>query len=154
MVHRIKYVRPATKHALPHDDDSFDNVFLPLPPLGGIESAELEIYARFMRHVRTVPNKKMEMRIFSAIQFTADILDLPEAYVSKTLADMGLRAPRRAFPENYLTHVDESLTRKHWDIGSPSASTVDMKRFWDDIGDTGRSSRRDAKHSEAQASLS
>lgn len=116
-------------------DDKFENVFLPLPPLGGIESMELEIYARFMRHFRLVPNSRIEIKVLSAIQFTSDILDLNDAIVSKTLADMGLRAPRRAFPESYLDHVDRSLMRSGWDAGGPSASSVDMKRFWDDIGE-------------------
>lgn len=116
-------------------DDSFDNIFMPLPPIGGVESLELEIYARFMRHIRLVPNSRADIKVLSAIQFTADILDLSEAFVSKTLADMGLRAPRRAFPEGYLDHVDGSLLRTGWDVGAPSASTIDMKRFWDDIGE-------------------
>lgn len=115
--------------------DKFENVFLPLPPLGGIESIELEIYARFMKHYRLVPNSRVDIKILSAIQFTADMLDLNEALVAKTLADMGLRAPRRAFPEAYLDHVDRSLMRSGWDVGGPCASTVDMKRFWDDIGE-------------------
>lgn len=154
MANQIKYIRPAAKQAAAPDEDSFDNVFLPLPPLGGMESAELEIYARFMRHVRTVPTKKMETRILSAIQFTADILDMNDAYVSKTLADMGLRAPRRAFPEAYLTHVSEALTRANWEVGGPSASTVDMKRFWDDIGDVEPASRKEASRQDASIRLS
>jgi len=117
------------------NNDTFDNVFLPLPPLDGSESMELEVYARFMRHVRLVPNSRPEIKILSAIQFTSDILDLNDAIVSKMLADMGLRAPRRAFPEAYLDHVDRSLMRSGWDIGGPCASSVDMKRFWDDIGE-------------------
>lgn len=116
-------------------EDKFENVFLPLPPLGGIESMELEIYARFMRHFRLVPNSRIEIKVLSAIQFTSDILDLNDAIVSKTLADMGLRAPRRVFPESYLDHVDRSLLRAGWDVGGPCASSVDMKRFWDDIGE-------------------
>jgi hypothetical protein len=51
------------------------------------------------------------------------------------LADMGLRAPRKAFPGAYLNHVDDTLLRAGWDVGGPCASSVDMKRFWDDIGE-------------------
>lgn len=115
--------------------EAFENVFLPLPPLGGIESMDLEIYARFMKHFRLVPNSKIEVKVLSAIQFTSDMMDLNDALVSKTLADMGLRAPRKAFPESYLDHVDRSLMRSGWDVGGPCASSIDMKRFWDDIGE-------------------
>jgi len=113
----------------------FDNVFLPLPPLDGADSLDLEVYARFMRHIRLVPNSRTDIKVLSGIQFTADMMDLNDAIVSKMLADMGLRAPRRAFPESYLDHVDQTLMRSGWDVGGPSASSIDMKRFWDDIGE-------------------
>lgn len=116
-------------------EDVFENVFLPLPPLGGMESTELEIYARFMRHFRMIPNSNIEIKVLSAIQFTSDMMDLNDAVVCKTLADMGLRAPRKAFPETYLEHVDRSLMRSGWDVGGPCASSIDMKRFWDEIGE-------------------
>lgn len=115
--------------------DVFENVFLPLPPLDGADGLELEVYARFMRHFRLVPNSRIEIKVLSAIQFTSDILDLNDALVSKMLADMGLRAPRRAFPSSYLDHVDRSLMRSGWETGAPCASSTDMKRFWDEIGE-------------------
>lgn len=113
----------------------FENVFLPLPPLDGSDNLELEVYARFMRHIRLVPNSRIEIKVLSAIQFTSDMMDLNDAIVSKMLADMGLRAPRKAFPEAYLDHVDHTLMRSGWDVAGPCASSVDMKRFWDDIGE-------------------
>lgn len=115
--------------------DVFENVFLPLPPLQDGQNVELETYARFMRHYRLVPNSNINIKILSAIQFTSDMLDLNDALVSKMLADMGLRAPRKAFPEAYLDHVDRSLTRSAWQDGAACASSIDMKRFWDDIGE-------------------
>ncbi len=115
--------------------ETFENVFLPLPPLDGQGDLELEVYARFMRHIRLVPNSRIDIKVLSAIQFTSDMLDLNDAIVTKMLADMGLRAPRRAFPEAYLNHVDQSLMRTGWDVGGPCASSIDMKRFWDDIGE-------------------
>lgn len=117
------------------EPDAFDNVFLPLPPLDDADGLELEIYARFMRHYRLIPSAKMEIKILSAIQFTADMVDISDAVVSKTLADMGLRAPRGAFPESYLDHVDRTTMMSEWDVGGPTASAIDMKRFWGDIGD-------------------
>lgn len=131
MIHQDKAVHAQSRI----NNDVFENVFMPLPPLGGMESMELEIYARFMRHFRLIPNSRIEIKVLSAIQFTSDMMDLNDAIVSKTLADMGLRAPRRAFPESYLDHVDRTLMRSGWDVGGPCASSIDMKRFWDDIGE-------------------
>ncbi len=112
-----------------------ESVLLPLPPLETMDALDMEIYARFMRHVRLVPNSRSEIKILSAIQFTSDMMDLNDAIVAKTLADMGLRAPRKAFPESYLEHVDRSLMRSGWDVGGPCASSVEMKKHWDVIGE-------------------
>ena len=112
-----------------------DSVILPVPPLEAKDAMDLEVYARFMRHVRLVPNSRMEIKILSAIQFTSDMMDLNDAIVAKTLADMGLRAPRKAFPESYLEHVDRSLMRSGWDVGGPCASSIEMKHHWDKTGE-------------------
>jgi len=112
-----------------------ESIMLPLPPLETQDATDLEIYAKFMRHVRLVPNSRAEIKILSAIQFTSDMMDLNDAIVAKTLADMGLRAPRKAFPESYLEHVDRTLMRSGWDVGGPCPSSVEMKKHWDEIGE-------------------
>jgi hypothetical protein len=98
-------------------------------------TAELEIYARFMRHLRCVPTSVMDIKILAAIQFTSDMMDLSDALVAKTLVDMGLRAPRRAFPASYLDHVDRTLMRSGFDIGGPKGATIALKQHWDEIGE-------------------
>lgn len=108
---------------------------LPLPPTDRDATAEMEIYARFMRHLRMVPSSRAEIKVLSAIQFTADMMDIGDALVAKTLVDLGLRAPRRALPAAYLDHVDRSLMRSGWDVGGPSAATLSLKEYWDGIGE-------------------
>ena len=73
--------------------------------------------------------------MLSSIQFTADMMDLSDAMVAKTLADQGLRAPRRALPEGYLEFVDRSLLRGGWEVGGPIGSSLEMKQHWDRIGE-------------------
>ncbi len=109
---------------------------LPLPPKSNDSQSkvDMEIYARFMRHLRMVPNSQMEIKILSAIQFTADMLDIGDALVAKTLVDCGLRASRKAFPSDYLEFVDRSLLRTGWHVGGPTSGAVDLKEFWDTIG--------------------
>jgi len=106
---------------------------LPLPPDLELKehSMEMEIYARFMRHLRMMPGNEGAVKILSAIQFTADMLDLRDALVAKTLVDLGLRAPRRAFPSDYLDHSDETLMRPNWHVGGPALSLIALKRYWD-----------------------
>ena len=107
----------------------------PLPPLKKSCRSEMEIYARFMRHLRMVPNNREEIKILSAIQFTADMLDLSDALVTKILVDLGLRCPRKALPAAYLDHADRALMRSGWSVGGPSASMIALKKHWDSIGE-------------------
>lgn len=123
-IQKDKSISPNSRHALP------------LPPCDNVEKREeMAIYARFMRHLRHVPNSRMEIKILSAIQFTADMLDHSDAHVSKVLVDLGLRAPRLSFPADFLSFIDQSLMRGDWDIGGPSEDMKELRSFWDDIGE-------------------
>jgi hypothetical protein len=114
-----------------------ERVALPLPPAPGREANfEMEVYARFMRHLRQVPNSRMEIKILSAIQFTADMMEVGDALVAKTLADLGLRAPRKAFPVSFLDFADRAVQRRSWDTSGPAPSSImAMKEHWDHIGE-------------------
>ena len=119
-----------------HDDYDTERITLPLPPKGeGDVRFEMDVYARFMRHLRNVPNSRMEIKILSAIQFTADMMDAGDALISKTLVDMGLRAPRAAFPLTFLDFVDKSKMRNSWDFGAPVPSVLNLSSHWDKIGE-------------------
>ena len=123
---------PSTHNTACHHE----RVILPLPPQAGADARfEMEIYARFMRHLRNVPNSRMEIKILSAIQFTSDMMDTSDALVAKTLADLGLRAPRKAFPVAFLDFADKGMARTSWEVGSPPASVMKMRDHWDKIGE-------------------
>lgn len=108
---------------------------LPLPPQDPAMTEEMEIYARFFRHMRHVPHSRTDIKILSSIQFTADFLDHSDAHVAKVLVDCGLRAPRMAFPADFLRFVDDSLLRSGWEIGGPTTATIELKLFWDKNGE-------------------
>jgi len=118
-----------------NDNRTDTHTQLPLPPESKEAHSEMEIYARFMRHLRMVPNSQMDIKILSAIQFTADMIDIGDALVAKTLVDLGLRAPRKAFPSDYLEFIDNSLLRTGWTVGGPSSSAAALKLHWDQIGE-------------------
>lgn len=112
------------------------NVVLPLPMGTRMEEAgDMAVYARFMRHLRNVPCSRMEIKILSSIQFTADILGYSDAHVAKVLVDLGLRAKRIAFPADFLRFADESLMRRGWEFGGPSPGLLELKEFWDRKGE-------------------
>ena len=108
----------------------------PLPPENLPHTRfEMEVYARFMGHLRQVPNSREEIKILSAIQFTADTMDTSDALIAKVLLDMGLRAPRRAFPATFLEFVDHTISRSSWELGSPPKSVIELSNHWDVIGE-------------------
>ncbi len=107
---------------------------LPLPPLAA-PMHEMVIYTHFMRHLRHVPTSKVELKILSAIQFTADVSGHSDAHVAKTLVDMGLRAARYAFPAEFLKYTDQALMREGWEVGGPSYGLRELKEWWDCHGE-------------------
>ncbi len=109
---------------------------LPLPPTAEEKDKfEMEIYAKFMRHLRCVPNSRTEIKVLSAIQFTADMMDCDDALIAKVLVDLGLRAPRCAFPASYLEFVDASLMRACWNEHGLSETIRSLRDYWDSIGE-------------------
>jgi hypothetical protein len=112
-----------------------DTTILPLPPRLHDNPEDMEIYIRFMGHLRHVPSSRVEIKTLSAIQFTADMLDHSDAHIAKVLVELGLRAPRLAFPADFLRFVDQSLMRSDMDIGGPSQALHELKSYWDKIGE-------------------
>lgn len=112
------------------NDNRLDKIILPLPPANADAKMEMEIYARFMRHLRCVPSPRFEIKILQAVQFTADILDASEELVCKVLVDLGLRAPRYAFPVSFLHYADTAMQRTDFEIGSATESLKSLNSHW------------------------
>ncbi len=117
-----------------NDNLLIDRVVLPVPETT-ISKDDMEIYSRFMRHLRNVSNSRMEIKILTSIQFVADMLDLPDSQVTKTLVDLGLRAPRIALPSDYLDHADACLMRDDWEVGAANSSLKSLQKHWGKIGE-------------------
>ncbi len=118
-------VRPYTQNRVAPKPS--ERIVLPSRPENNA-SFEAGLYDRFIHHLRHVPNSRMEIKILSAIQFTADSIDHGDALVAKTLVDLGLRAPRKAFPVSFLEFVDRSIARQGWDLGSYACGVCGAKR--------------------------
>ena len=112
-----------------------ESVILPIPEINADAKTDMEIYARFMRHLRTVANSRMEIKVLTSIQFVADMLDLPDAQITKALVDMGLRAPRMALPSDYLDHADACLMREDWEVGAANPALKSLQSHWNTIGE-------------------
>ncbi len=111
-----------------------DHIDLPSPQ-ENCSADDLRLFSRFMKHLRNVPSSRAAIKVLSAIQFTADMLDYSDAHVAKVLVEHGLRAPRLAFPADFLEFIDSSLMRSSWEIGAPSPAMRDLKAYWDRNGE-------------------
>lgn len=118
-----------------NDNPLTEKFILPVPEIRIAAGTEMEIYARFMRHLRLAVHKTMEIRVLSSIQFVADMLNLPDQQVTKILVDMGLRAPRMALPSEYIDYADEALMQGAWDTGAANTSLKELQSHWKDIGE-------------------
>lgn len=107
-----------------------DKITLPQPDRVKVSPEKWNIYTRFMGHMRHVPVSRMEIKILSAIQFTSDIMDISDAHTAKDLVGMGLRAPRMAFPIEFLDYTDNAMMRRGWGIGAPSKEMIELYDEW------------------------
>jgi hypothetical protein len=113
-----------------------DRVVLPLPPQNTQDAKfEMDLYARFMRNLRSVPNSQMDIKILSSIKFTADMMDVNDALVAKILVDLGLKAPRKAFPASFLEFADTRIARTGYENGGLSNALATLRTYWDEIGE-------------------
>ena len=117
------------------NDNKVESVILHLPPQDLKDKVDMEIYARFMRHLRYVANSRMEVKVLSAIQFTADMMDLQDAQIARVLLDLGLRAPRLSFPVEFLEFADTARARSALEYGSAGQAMQDLYEHWDEIGE-------------------
>ena len=107
---------------------------LPMPPKRQ-DGIAMEVYARFMGHLRQVPHRRQEIKILAAIQFTACMVDYTDAQIAKMLVDMGLRVGRDGLPADYLVFADACLMRSGWVVGGPNTALMALKAHWDEIGE-------------------
>lgn len=106
------------------------NIILPYLDVSHACPEHKALYLRFMGHLRHVPVSRAEIKILSSIQFTADMTDNSDAYVSNFLVDIGLRAPRLAFPNAFLDFADRALMRRGWRVGAPGVALEELQSYW------------------------
>ena len=116
------------------------NIEYPVAPQDMIEiaescSEETIIQKRFMKYLGATDDSREDIRILKAIQVTADMLDYSDAHIAKVLIDLGLRAPRMAFPADFLSFADNALMRGRWEMGAASNTLRELQSFWYKAGD-------------------
>ena len=115
-----------------------ERIIWPMPPAPDrIRPSEIDLYVRFMRHVRAAIITRPEMRVLSALQFVADVTGLEDSEVALQLVEMGLRAPRAAFPASFLAALDPIGHQAVFGGGAIGAGVADLLAHWKLIGEGG-----------------
>lgn len=95
-----------------------------------------EIVQIFLQSQRDVVHSRAEVKILSAIHKTADLVGTSDAYIAKILVDFGLRAPRLAFPADFLDHIDNTVIRSEQaGFSLLSKSYKKLIDYWISVGE-------------------
>lgn len=106
-------------------DDLNGHVRYPLPPTMFHRFADgMDVYVRFMRHLRVSHHARASVNILLAIDAVTASTDHDALSTAMILVDLGLRAPRAAFPAVFLDLIDGSFGR---DL---SPAVVDLVQHW------------------------
>ncbi len=116
-----------------------ERIILPIPHAELIHDQqfrfEIEVYSRFMRHLRMAGHSREEIRVLTSIQFVADMMNICDTEVAAALVQLGLRVPRSALPQDFLDGIDSALMRDSADHGGPSKCVLDLRDHWSMIGE-------------------
>lgn len=101
-----------------------------------MDANDREIIQIFLQSHREIIHSREEVKVLAAIHKTADLTGCSDAFISKTLVDFGLRAPRLAFPGDFLDHIDNAMLRS--DQAGFSVLNREYKKlinYWASIGE-------------------
>lgn len=73
---------------------------------------DYEIIQIFLNCLQLTSQIRFEGKVLSSIYRTADITNNSDAYIAKILVENGLRASRRAFPDEFLRYIDKALLKE------------------------------------------
>lgn len=116
-----------------------ERIILPIPHAELIDDQqfrfEIEVYSRFMRHLRMVAHSREDIRILTSIQFVADMMNVCDTEIAAALVSLGLRAPRSALPQDFLDGVDAALMRDTANHAGPAPCIYELRDHWSKIGE-------------------
>lgn len=108
---------------------------------GRTDETSREIYMAFVTALRQSPQRHIERRVLCAIHKAADATGHSDAYITRVLVDMGLRAPRLALPADFLDHADTNLLATHRFLKAAPESYQDLATHWSALGEDAYATR-------------
>ena len=75
------------------------------------DEKDREIIQMFLQRYRDINFMRSEVKVFNAIEKTADLSGNSDGVIAKILVDNGLRASRRSLPQDFLDHIDNLTLR-------------------------------------------
>jgi hypothetical protein len=115
-------------------DDADARLRLPLPPtvFAPTWAVDMDVYVRFTRAMRDCVITKQEQKILVAITTVATQManELTAPDVARILVSLGLRAPRGAFPADFVTLVLDAHLRHMRRGDAFGADLADLLALW------------------------
>lgn len=110
-----------------------NSVSLPFVNFDIATEEEIDIYVNFTGHYRNTSHVEDQFKVLNAIQYVAVLMDHSDEYISRKLVEMGLRAPRYAFPMDFQSYFDRAMERIGQKIGAPSPEMLELFDHWNGL---------------------
>jgi hypothetical protein len=116
---------------------TYNNTAIALPTFHTAQDRfEYEVIQMFHHCYQEFLQEGEVTKILSSIEKVAYVTGHGDAYISKILVGHGLRAPRIAFPQDYVEHVDQVIGNMNFNITTGLSSGCEgIIEFWETIGD-------------------
>ena len=99
------------------------------------DQEDCAVYHIFMQHLPRVARNRLDIKILHALQYTADATGTDVTDICMMLVQMGLRAPRLAFPASFLEQVDLAVIRHGRGDMVLDPTVMALRHHWDQLGE-------------------
>lgn len=102
---------------------------MPLPPHEN--SPDYPYYQAFLHSMNRTDGASIAHKIAQSIELTANFTQTSPAHIARLLVDYGLRAPRHAFPDSFVSFIDtHKRPRIQIAMDGFEQDVTELKDFW------------------------
>ena len=105
------------------------NAFI-LTPENHIHSSSNEYYPEFIKNLRDIGRGSKSDKVKAAIKLTAETLHISPEFVARCLVEIGVRAPKSAFPRNFVAFINGRKDKSIWEQDSLTTAQRDLLNSW------------------------
>lgn len=100
-----------------------------LTPDVSVQSGD-DFYPVFLKSLREIGREIKSDTIRKAIKITAETMHISPEAASRYLVELGIRAPRSAFPRDFVRHIETRKDRSVMEQDSLTSAQRDLVSLW------------------------